>query len=276
MALPLVVLVIAPVGLLVALTVALRRRPGRFDRHSTAPVLAGLLVGAASAAAVWLADSPRHHLVLTLPAVAGLGWLAGVVVAERTRGHALGTARTASLLPRVPGRYLGRHTLTLMRTTFALAAAVAVAGIVLAAPDGASFARLCADGSVSGHGPFPGARYAVPALAALGLGWLGTEWALREVSRRPPVGPDEQADAAVRGYGARTAIVAAGLIAVPILGGLLVPMGAGLHGACPGPTVSTVGAMLFWSGGLLILLSLLAWSAALASAGRAVVAVPRR
>lgn len=66
-------------------------------------------------------------------------------------------------------------------------------------------------------------------------------------------------------------MTAAMLMVVPVLAGLLVSMGAGLHGACPTAGENALSLGMLGAGGLLALASAAAWVAALLSGGRSLV-----
>ena len=70
---------------------------------------------------------------------------------------------------------------------------------------------------------------------------------------------------------ARAALTAATLIALPVLGALLLEMGAGLAGVSPSALVRDVARAMALAGGITLLASAAAWLAALVSGGRAVV-----
>lgn len=273
------VLILAGAGvlgfvLIVAVGVARWVAGGRAvrDPHGLGRQLAGLLGGATLASVAWFAG-PHHELILAMAPLAGSCWLVGLIVAERGRQRLpAGPLRVAGLGPRTVGGFISRHALAAMRGTFVATGALATVAIVLASgKDARSYSQTCLDGTVAGHGPWPGAPYAVPALVALALGWSLAEWAIRSVVGRPPGAARRAADDARRILAARTAVTAAVLLALPTLAALLLTMGAGVHGACPTGGENALALGMLWSGGLLALASAGGWVAALLSGGRSVV-----
>jgi hypothetical protein len=159
-----------------------------------------------------------------------------------------------------------------MRSAFAVTAAVAVAATLLASPSGSNQISAAWSGARTiSRGPWPGWYYSLPALVGLVVGWLLTELTVRTVVGRAPAVGDPAADERVRGQAAQAAVVAASLIAAPVLGALLLTMGAGIASV----TLSDALHGLAWGmrlvGGGLMLASGVAWSGALVSGGRAVV-----
>jgi len=204
--------------------------------------------------------------------LAGSCWLVGLIVAERGRERLPAEPlRVAGLGPRTVGGIVSRHALAAMRITFVLTATLAGLAMVLASEeDATSYSQSCLDGTVAGHGPWPGAPYAVPALVGLALGWTLAEWAIRCVVGRPPGAGHPQADNARRILAARTAVLLV-LLVLPTLAALLVSMGAGVHGTCPTGGENALSLGMLWADGLLALASAGGWVAALFSGGRSVV-----
>jgi len=107
-----------------------------------------------------------------------------------------------------------------MRAAFAATAGLAAVGIALAsARDSSMYTAACPDGTMAGHGPWPGAAYALPALAALVAGWALTEWTIRLIAARAPEPVSDAGDGGRRALAARTAVTAAGLMVAPTLAG---------------------------------------------------------
>ena len=215
-------------------TVALIRRMsdrrGLSDPHGLIWQLAGLVTGVFLCAAVVCIEGPRHPLTLALPALAGSCWLLGVVAAERSRPRAQrGTIRVAGLVPRAPSLYVAPWAYATMRTVFLTAAALSLASSALGSPSGATrYSATTMDGITRTYGPWPGWYYTVPALISLVFGWVMTEWAIRTITGRPPLATGADADGRARVQAARAALTAACLMALPVVGALLLSMGAGL------------------------------------------------
>lgn len=270
----LLVLLAAVAGAVLLVVVAgvralLRKEPVK-DPFGLARQLAGLIAGSVVAIGLWLVDG---HLILVLAPVAGMCWLIGLIAAERARKRRkAGSVRVAGLVPRTVARYLSGWAVGGMRAAFAATAGIAAAGIALASPrDSSMYTAACADGTLAGHGPWPGAAYALPALAALVAGWALTEWTIRLIAARAPEPVSAAGDAGRRALAARTAVTAAGLMVAPTLAGLLVPMGASLHATCPSGARDALALAMLAAGAGLALVSAAAWAAALVTGGRAVV-----
>lgn len=98
-----------------------------------------------------------------------------------------------------------------------------------------------------------------------------TESAIRTVVRRPPAAGDQALDNARRILGARAAVTAAMLMAVPTVAALLLSMGGPVHGTCPSSAEETLSLVMLATGGLLALISAGGWAAALLSGTGSVV-----
>jgi len=159
-----------------------------------------------------------------------------------------------------------------MRTAFLLAAVLALAASALGSPtDSTQVSATAMDGFTRNYGPWPGWYYSVPALIGLACGWAMTEWAIRAVVRRPPVATDPDADGRTRAQSARVALTAACLMALPVVGALLLTMGAGLAHVSPSASVQAIAWAMEVCGSVVLLASAAAWLSALVSGGRAVV-----
>jgi hypothetical protein len=153
--------------------------------------LASLVAGIAALVALgfWV-DQPAERSALALataPALVGAVVVLVASVAERTWPQPRGAVRTAVLRTGRPG---SRSTWLFRATVVAsiLTVAIAVVGIMTAAPDGQS-ARLQWPTGGAGHSPYPGSHYAVPIIGALVLLTALTTVGLREVDSRPALGP---------------------------------------------------------------------------------------
>ena len=247
-------------------------RRGFSDSHGLLWQLAGLVVGFSLCAVVELLDGPRHPLVLSLPTLAGSCWLLGLIAAEHTRRGQSGAIRVAGLVPRTLSRYVARWARVSMRAAFLAAAALALAASALgSASDSTLVSATTIDGRMLSHGPWPGWYYSVPALIGLACGWVMTEWTIRTVAGRAPVTTDADADGRARVQSARAALTAACLMALPVLGALLLTMGAGLESVSPSALVRSIAWAMGLIGGAILLTSAVAWLSALVSGGRAVV-----
>lgn len=109
---PLLIIVVAAAMMAVAAVALVRLISGRRglpDARGLLWQLTGLVVGFSLCAVVGLLDGPRYRLILSLPALAGICWLLGLVAVERTRPRGQnGSIRLAGLVPRTPGRYAAR------------------------------------------------------------------------------------------------------------------------------------------------------------------------
>lgn len=261
--------VIASVGLvrMLADTGSLR------DPHGAGYQVAGLLAGTVLATTAWMVTGDGRESALALAPLAGSCWLLGLIAAERARERrAIEPLRVAGLGPRTASGFVSRHARSAMRGAFALAGGLAGLGIVLAShADPTMYDASCANGTTASHGPWPGAPYAVPALAGLALGWVLTEQAIRIVAQRPPADGRPSVDARRRILAAHTAVSAGMLIAAPTIAALLVAIGAGVHGACPTAGENALSLVLLGVGALLTVACAGAWAAALLSGGRSVV-----
>ena len=246
---------------------------GSRDVRGTVWQFAGLLLGVALCVFAEFLDGPRHRLILSLPALAGCCWLLGLIAAEYTRPRSrTGAIRVAGLAPRTPSRYVARWARTSMRAAFLIAATLALTASAMGSP--AHSARLSAAASartILGHGPWPGWYYGAPALIGLLCGLALTEVTVSMIAARAPLATDATVDGRARVQSARAALTAATLIALPVLGALLLEMGAGLAGVSPSAFVRDVARAMAVVGGITLLASAAAWLAALVSGGRAVV-----
>lgn len=273
MALLLITIVVVVLGAIaLALVTAARRR----SRHQAVSDMHGLLwqfAGCIVCVVTVRLEVARQQLVLALPSLAGSCWLLGLMVAELTRRRRQsGSVRVAGLVPRTPGCYVMRWALVGMRSAFAVTAAVALAAALLASPSQSTQISVAwSGGRTISYGPWPGWYYSLPALAGLVVGWLLTELTVRTVVGRAPAVGDPDADERMRIQAVRAAVVAASLIAAPVLGALLLAMGAGIASVSHSDALHGLAWGMRLVGGGLVLASGVAWSGALVSGGRAVV-----
>jgi hypothetical protein len=243
------------------------------DVRGTVWQFAGLLLGVTVCVVVELLDGPRHRLILSLPALAGCCWLLGLIAAEYTRPRdQVGSIRVAGLVPRTPSRYVARWARTGMRAAFLIAAALALAASAMGSPsDSTLISAATSTRTIVSHGPWPGWYYGVPALIGLLCGLALTEVTVSMIAARAPLATDATVDARARVQSVRAALTAATLIALPVLGALLLEMGAGLAAVSLSAFVRDVARVMALAGGITLLASAAAWLAALVSGGRAVV-----
>lgn len=257
----------------VALVQSISSGHGLRDVRGTVWQFAGLLLGFSLCAVVELLDGPRHHLILSLPALAGCCWLLGLIAAEHTQPHSqTGAIRVAALAPRTPSHYVTRWARAGMRATFLMAVALALMAATMGSPsDSTRMSAATSTRTILGHGPWPGWYYGAPALIGLLCGLALTEIAVGTIAARAPLTTDATVDGRARVQSARTALTAATLIALPLLGALLLEMGAGLAAASASALVRDVARAMAVAGGVTLLVSAAAWLAALVSGGRALV-----
>jgi hypothetical protein len=271
---PAIIVVLAAAALAtLALVRLISAPPAARDMHGTVWQFAGLLLGVVACAVVELLDGPRHRLILSLPALAGCCWLLGLLAAEYTRPRdRAGAIRVAGLAPRTPSRYVARWARAAMRAAFLIAAVLALTASAMGSPRHSSRLPMAASTrTLFGHGPWPGWYYAAPALIGLLCGLALTEIAVSMIAARAPLTTDTTVDGRARVQSARAALTAATLIALPVLGALLLGMGAALADVSPSAFVRDVARATAVAGGITLLASAVAWLAALVSGGRAVV-----
>ncbi|GAA3343559.1 hypothetical protein GCM10020358_43300 [Amorphoplanes nipponensis] len=177
--------------------------------------LAGIVAGAAAAlVAVRIPEAGRGDL-LAAP-VFGMGVFAGALTGELTRGRPAGAVRRAGLRVRrtldyVP-RALGTGVTVSTVALFALATLTTRTG----APEAGGRVLACPGGT---RGPWPGAYYTVPALAAVVAGLALAAFTLRRVVRRPQAAEPATADDALRRRSAEVVTAGTGvLVLVPLTG----------------------------------------------------------
>jgi hypothetical protein len=268
-----VVALAAAILVVLALVRLISSGHGSRDVRGTVWQFAGLLLGFAVCVVVELLDGPRHRLILSLPALAGCCWLLGLIAAEYTQPrHQTGSIRVAGLVPRTPSRYVARWARAGMRVAFLVAAALALAASAMASPsDSTLISAATSTRTILSHGPWPGWYYGAPALIGLLCGLALAEVTVGMIAARAPLTTDTTVDGRARVQSARAALTAATLIALPVLGALLLEMGAGLAGVSPSAFVRDVARAMAVAGGITLLASAAAWLAALVSGGRAVV-----
>jgi type IV secretory pathway TrbD component len=222
-----------PVNTPAATLVAARRH----ENVATALGLAGglavavVLIALAGNGARLVPGAPGLAAALA-PTAGALVYLGLLAVGERTWPRPVGAVRTAVLRRRTVREVTGRR-LALLVTTAAVLV-VALAAFALTADEtGRAVSKLitaeqAAGGMVGGaSGPYPGAPYALPILAALVPVLAATAWVLNLVARRPAVvGTEPDDDLLLRRTSARRVLagaqffVGATAFAVLVVGGM--------------------------------------------------------
>ena len=190
--------------------------------------VAGLLVGLVGG---YLVSSDSHSLgigpLLSMPVIGG-GVLAGVLVGELTApGPGRTPTRHAQLEIRNVTDYLPRRMLILIGFITALLALVLCATTFVAVPDdlgraGRALSIVCANGTTSVGGPWPGIYYSAPTGVVVLLGFILAALTVRRIARRPRVSADSASRAledTIRRQTAFTVSAAYGvLVAGPLTG----------------------------------------------------------
>jgi len=194
-----------------------------------------------------------HVWVAAVPAAAALAHTGVLALTEVTWPRPRGSVRRASLaartVPAVAPALLRRCWLV---ATLSLLVVLAVAA-VLAAPDGASIeAALVQDGAVvgtRGYGPFPGARYGVPAALGALLLAAAVQGTLRLVVDRPAVaGADAATDTALRRASAHRVVRGAAVGTLLTLAPVLLSLGSGIHRVWPSTGLQVLSGVLVVAG----------------------------
>src|SRR5213083_325394 len=126
--------------------------------------------------AVASAFSLGQRAIFLIAPLAISGYVAGLLLGELMMPNAQsGPVRRVSLDRRVFERYVQTRWIWVWRAAAGVAAAAVVAAGLAGGTDGRSLTMACADGTLSGAGPWPGWSYGGPALTALILGALLVE-----------------------------------------------------------------------------------------------------
>jgi len=171
-----------------------------------------------------------------------------------------GTVRRVSLDRRVFERYVETRWIWVWRAAAGAAAAVVVAAGLAGGTDGRSLTLACANGSLSGAGPWPGWSYGGPALTALILGALLVELSMRRIVERPRPDSDllgAAADEASRQTSMRRVLAAGVAIGLAPLAGVLLSVASIFSFVCSAPGT------LAWTGPLAVTLAILGFAAGL-------------
>lgn len=184
--------------------------------------LAGILAGAAAAAAAAQIPEPGRGILLAAP-VFGIGVFAGALTGELSRGRPAGRVRRARLRIRRTLDYVPRPLGIGVAVATAALFAVATLTTTMGASDPVGRGLVC-PGAL--HEPWPGSYYTVPALSAVVAGLVLAGFTLRRVARRPQAAEQTADDDALRRRSAEVVTAATGvLVLVPLTG---IALSAGL------------------------------------------------
>lgn len=174
---------------------AARRRSAVVTVVAVGSTLAALWAGTRLDSSASLRDG---QLLALLPLAAACLHTTVVLAGELSWPRPSTRIRSARLVARSIGASVPRAWLVGATAAAGLVVLTCTAGVLLAEPDGRSVGWTSTDGTFgSSAGPFPGAFYAGPALAALVVLAALTVLVLHRLSLRPAV-PDPVADAALR------------------------------------------------------------------------------
>ena len=217
--------------------------------------LIGIILAVASA------FSLGQRAIFLIAPLAISGYVAGLLLGELMMPSApSGTVRRVSLDRRVFERYVQTRWIWVWRSAAGAAAAAVVAAGLAGGTDGRSLTLACANGTVSGGGPWPGWSYGGPALTALMLGALLVELSMRRIVERPRPDSDllgAAADEASRRTSMRRVLAAGVAIGLVPLAGVLLSVASIFSFICSPPGT------LAWSGPLAVTLAILGFAAGL-------------
>ena len=211
--------------------------------------------------AVASAFSLGQRAIFLIAPLAISGYVAGLLLGELMMPSApSGTVRRVSLDRRVFERYVQTRWIWVWRAAAGVAAAAVVAAGLAGGTDGRSLTMACADGTLSGAGPWPGWSYGGPALTALILGALLVELSMRRIVERPRPDSDllgAAADEASRQTSMRRVLAAGVAIGLGPLAGVLLSVASIFSFICSPPGT------LAWTGPLALTLAILGFAAGL-------------
>ncbi len=217
--------------------------------------LIGIILAVASA------FSLGQRAIFLIAPLAISGYVAGLLLGELMMPSApSGTVRRVSLDRRVFERYVQTRWIWVWRAAAGAAAAAVVAAGLAGGTDGRSLTLACANGTVSGGGPWPGWSYGGPALTALILGALLVELSMRRIVERPRPDSDllgAAADEASRRASMRRVLAAGVAIGLAPLAGVLLSVASIFSFVCSPPGT------LAWTGPLAVTLAILGFAAGL-------------
>ena len=211
--------------------------------------------------AVASAFSLGQRAIFLIAPLAISGYVAGLLLGELMMPNAQsGPVRRVSLDRRVFERYVQTRWIWVWRAAAGVAAAAVVAAGLAGGTDGRSLTMACADGTLSGAGPWPGWSYGGPALTALILGALLVELSMRRIVERPRPDSDllgAAADEASRRTSMRRVLAAGVAIGLVPLAGVLLSVASIFSFICSPPGT------LAWSGPLAVTLAIFGFAAGL-------------
>ena len=211
--------------------------------------------------AVASAFSLGQRAIFLIAPLAISGYVAGLLLGELMMPNAQsGPVRRVSLDRRVFERYVQTRWIWVWRAAAGVAAAAVVAAGLAGGTDGRSLTMACADGTLSGAGPWPGWSYGGPALTALILGALLVELSMRRIVERPRPDSDllgAAADEASRRASMRRVLAAGVAIGLAPLAGVLLSVASIFSFVCSPPGT------LAWTGPLAVTLAILGFAAGL-------------
>ena len=217
--------------------------------------LIGIILAVASA------FSLGQRAIFLIAPLAISGYVAGLLLGELMMPNAQsGPVRRVSLDRRVFERYVQTRWIWVWRAAAGVAAAAVVAAGLAGGTDGRSLTMACADGTLSGAGPWPGWSYGGPALTALILGALLVELSMRRIVERPRPDSDllgAAADEASRQTSMRRVLAAGVAIGLAPLAGVLLSVAIIFSFICSPPGT------LAWTGPLAVTLAILGFAAGL-------------
>ncbi len=193
------------------------------------------------------------------------GYVAGLLLGELMMPNApSGTVRRGSLDRRSSERYVKSRWIWVWRAAAGAAATAVLAAGVAGGTGGRWLMLVCADGSITFAGPWPGWSYGGPALVALILGVFLVELSIRRIVERPR--PDSDvlavaADEANRAVSMRRVVAAGIAIALVPLAGVSLSAAAIFAFICSPPGT------LAWTGPLAVTLAVIGFAAGFGAVG---------
>lgn len=227
----------------------------RIRRHSLLPRIAGLALGLVGAYLAIGEYGLGLGQLVSVPIAAG-GLLIGVLVEELLVSPPRSTTRHARIELRRMSDYLPIKLFILVAVLTGILALVLTVTTVTGVPDdlgraGRALRVVCANGSVSQLGPWPGVFYSAPAALVILTGLLFGMLGLRRITERPRVGSDATSrlvDDDNRRRSARTIVSAYGLLVTGPLTGVALVSGLDLLQSCGSLTIHVVGLALVATG----------------------------